>query len=58
MRRTEILDLINGGNFEQKGRETKEAPLSWIGCGFEVELDVDLRLNWRDFSFETKLVRL
>ena len=39
MRRTEILDLINGGDFEQKGRETKEAPLSWIGCGFEVELE-------------------
>ena len=39
MRRTEILDLINGGNFEQKGREMEEAPLSWIGCGFEVGLE-------------------
>ena len=39
MRHTEILDLINGGNFEQKGRETEEASLSWIGCGFEVELE-------------------
>ena len=39
MRRTKILDLINGGNFEQKGREMEEAPLSWIGCGFEVELE-------------------
>ena len=25
MRRTEILDSINGGNFEQKGREIEEA---------------------------------
>ena len=39
MRRTEILDSINGGNFKQKGRETEEAPLSWIGCGFEVGLE-------------------
>ena len=39
MRRTEILDSINGGNFEQKDRETEEAPLSWIGCGFEVRLE-------------------
>ena len=39
MRRTEILDLINGGNFEQKGREMEEVPLSWIGCRFEVGLE-------------------
>ena len=39
MRCTEILDSINGGNFEQKGREMEEALLSWIGCGIEVGLE-------------------
>ena len=39
MRRTKILDSINSGNFEQKGKKTEEVPLSWIGCGFEVGLE-------------------